>query len=105
MGTRSAEEDLDLDSFSVEPSDALTPECTSMPQRSKCVTTFGVCSSRVAREGNGMPVSSAYSESEMLKSSPFAVGCRPVIVKSSRVRNMHRSYECSERQVSMTAAM
>eukprot|EP00966_Prymnesium_polylepis_P127321 2944579-Prymnesium_polylepis.2 len=89
----------DLDSLAVEPSGAFTPSCTSMPQRPKCWTTFGVCSSTSLRDVKGSPVSSAYSESTIAKSSPCAVGWRPVIVKSSRERKRHMSYVCSARHV------
>eukprot|EP00966_Prymnesium_polylepis_P252154 5829256-Prymnesium_polylepis.1 len=65
--------------------------------------TCGVCDG--TRQKGQPSVSSAYSESVMANSSPCAIGFRPVILKSSRVRKMHSSYECSERHVSMTAAM
>ena len=82
-----------------------TPACISMPQSAKCVMRSGVCCSKSAREQKGRPVSSAYRESGTEKSSPVALMLLPVILKSSRVRKAHTSYECFVRQVSMTAAM
>eukprot|EP00966_Prymnesium_polylepis_P175868 4070586-Prymnesium_polylepis.1 len=70
----------DFDSLAVEPSAAFAPSCTSMPQRFKCLITFGVCSSTSLRDVKGSAVSSAYSESTSAKSSPCAVGCLPGIV-------------------------
>ena len=91
MGSAAQNKISDLDSLSVAPSGVLSPEWTSMPQRPKCTTTCGVCSTSTVRDGNGIPVSSAYSESGMAKSSPLVVGCRPVILKSLRVRNKQSS--------------
>lgn len=64
-----------------------------------------LCSSTSSRDEKGMPVSSANSESPIVKLSPGVDGLRPVISKSSRERRRQRSYVCTERHVIMIAAM
>ena len=95
----------DFESFSTSPFRSRTPSCTSMPQRRKWVTTRGVWSSRSDREQKGRAVSSAYSESGTVNSSPRAVGRLPVIWKSRAERNVGSSYDDDDLHVSMTAAM